>query len=80
MILQTIFAFTVLFAYMFANVAQLVRVTDCKNKKNQSELAYLTDFLLFWGGRWDSPLSNKPILNKPDTSFSSYSFFWYLYR
>ena len=27
-----------------------------------------------------SPLFNKPILNKPDTSFSSYSFFWYLYR
>ena len=61
MILQTIFAFTVLFAYLFANVAQLVRVTDCKNKKNQSELAYLTDFLLFKGGRWDSnPRPSEP--------------------
>ena len=38
MILQTIFAFTVLFAYLFANVAQLGRVTDCKNKKISQNL------------------------------------------
>ena len=61
MILQTIFAFTVLFAYLFANVAQSVRVTDCGDKKNQPELAYLADFLFFRGGRWDSnPRPSEP--------------------
>ena len=60
------------------DVAQSVRVTGCKNKKNQSELAYLTDFLLFRGGRWDStavgeariPLKIKSLLSsQPTTTF-----------
>jgi hypothetical protein len=38
MLLQTILPHPILFAYLFANVAQSVGVEDCKNKKISQNL------------------------------------------
>lgn len=51
-----------------------------KNTNTKKRLEISKRFLRLRVEDGASPLFNKPILNKPDTSFSSYPFFWYLYR